>query len=83
MYLDQILSGGNKQDGLATAALHHLSASFPDIALVTVQSDNAKWYQSHELVLIVGKMNPSLPIKITGIIHTERRMENGLAVARL
>jgi hypothetical protein len=37
VYLDQILSGGNKQDGLATAsmieaALHHLSASFPDIA---------------------------------------------------
>jgi hypothetical protein len=49
---------------------------------VTVQSDNAKWYQSHELVLIIGKMNPSLPIKITGIIHTERRMENGTCASR-
>ncbi len=91
MYLDQILSGGNKQDGLATAsmieaALRHLSATFRDIASVTVQSDNAKCYQSHELVLIIGMMNPSLPIKITGIIHTETQDGKGyvrLAVARL
>jgi hypothetical protein len=82
VYLDQILSGGNKQDGLAVAsmiesAVHHLSHSFFDIRSVTVQSDNAKCYQSHELVLLIGMMNPSLPIKITGIIHTETQDGKG------
>lgn len=82
VYLDQILSGGNKQDGLAVAsmveaALHHLGGSFPDLSKVTVQSDNAKCYQSHELVLLLGLMNPTLPIKIEGIIHTETQDGKG------
>ena len=77
-YLDQILSDGNKQDAycvmsLLDAALAQISHDCPFISSVVVQSDNARCYENHFLILGMCILNDLYhpDIFISSFIHTE------------
>ena len=77
-YLDQILSDGNKQDAycvmsLLDAALAQINHDCPFISSVVVQSDNARCYENHFLILGMCILNDLYhpDIFISSFIHTE------------
>ena len=78
VYCDQILRGTNKQDGLAVAALLELFLSqlledpeFGDVESATIQSDNANYYHSNNLILSLAFIGLSVGIRIERYIHSE------------
>ena len=75
VYLDQIMSGYNKQSALSVicmieAALDWIHTQFPVIKSVVLQSDNAKCYNS--LIVKVGilLLNLTMPIFVERYLHS-------------
>lgn len=82
-YIDQILKGSNKQDGLAVAALleaavWQVKRAFPFFERITLQSDNAKCYHAKMLLLMIPLLSFQLGIHIAKYIHTETQDGKGL-----
>ena len=72
IYCDQILTGSNKQDETHVAVISMLEAFLTQlkeehhhIKTVTLQSDNAAFYQSKELLLLLAILNGCNKIKVT------------------
>ena len=77
-YLDQILSDGNKQDAhcvvsLLEAALNQIIHDLPFINSVTLQSDNARCYENHFIMVAISILNEIYhsDIFISAFVHTE------------
>ena len=77
-YLDQILSDGNKQDthcvvSLLEAALNQIIQDLPFIKSVTLQSDNARCYENHFLMIAISILNELYhrDLFISAFVHTE------------
>ena len=77
-YLDQIISDGNKQDiycvlSLLEAALTQIVHDLPLINSVVLQSDNARSYENHFLILGIAIFNSIFhpDIFVLAFIHTE------------
>ena len=79
IYIDQILSDGNKQDSLSVislldAALAQISQELPFINSIVLQSDNAKAYNNVFMLCAIPLINAkysSKDISIVEFIHTE------------
>jgi len=79
VYLDQIVSDGNKQDSLSVyslldAALAQISNELPFISSIILQTDNAKSYNNTFLLCAIPLLNVVYEPKglgITEFIHTE------------
>ena len=79
VYLDQIVSDGNKQDSLSVyslldAALAQISNELPFISSIILQTDNAKSYNNTFLLCAIPLLNVVYKPKglgITEFIHTE------------
>ena len=79
VYLDQIVSDGNKQDSLSVyslldAALAQISNELPFISSIILQTDNAKSYNNTFLLCAIPLLNVVYQPKGLGIIefiHTE------------
>ena len=78
VYLDQILSDGNKQDtycviSLLEAGLKQIHNDLPFIKSIVLQSDNARCYENHLLILGISIFNnlyyPN--IYVSEFVHTE------------
>jgi hypothetical protein len=85
VYGDQIVRGTNKQDGHAVAALLEVflfqlvsSRVFQNLEHVTIQSDNANYYHSNNLILALPFIGLSVGISIDRYIHTETCDGKGL-----
>ena len=77
-YLDQILSDGNKQDAhcvvsLLEAALNQIIHDLPFINSVTLQSENARCYENHFIMVAISILNEIYhrDIFISAFVHTE------------
>ena len=77
-YLDQILSDRNKQDtycviSLLEAALKQIHSDLPFIKSFVLQSDNARCYENHLLLLVISIFNHLYypDIFVSEFIHTE------------
>ena len=74
VYLDQIVSDGNKQDSLLDAALAQISNELPFISSIILQTDNTKSYNNTFLLCAIPLLNVVYQPKGLGIIefiHTE------------
>ena len=75
VYIDQIMAGYNKQSAASCAAMlegaiHWIYTNVLSIKSITVQSDQAKCYQSNALRVRIAALNMFLPIPIVRYIHT-------------
>ena len=78
MYLDQILTDTNKQDGAMAVALLELAITtivneLPFIDKATITSDNATCYQNHFVTFMIVISNEKFSGKffIESFIHSE------------
>ena len=78
VYVDQILQGSNKQDGMTVIALLEACVSslyiqLPFISQLSIQSDNATTYQNGYLVLGIHLLNIKMMNKIfiSDFLHSE------------
>ena len=79
VYLDQVVSNGNKQDALAVysllnAALGQVSNEMPFVSSTILQTDNAKSYNNTFLLCAIPLLNITYQqdgLSITEFIHTE------------
>ena len=82
-YLDQILEGDNKQDGLGVlsmveAMLVHIKEELPFITDIILQSDNAGCYHVKELLFGMLVLGIHHGLQISRMIHTETQDGKGL-----
>jgi len=79
IYIDQIISDGNKQDSLSVmslldAALGQIAQELPFITSIILQSDNAKAYNNVFMLCAIPLLNAkysSKNISIVEFVHTE------------
>ena len=78
IYIDQILQGSNKQDGMTVIALLEacvtsLHIQLPFISRLIIQSDNATTYQNGHLVVGIHLLNIKMKNKIfiCDFVHSE------------
>ena len=79
VYLDQVVSDGNKQDALSVyslldAALGQVSNEMPFVSSIILQTDNAKSYNNTFLLCAIPLLNITYQqdgLSITEFIHTE------------
>ena len=78
VYLDQILTDTNKQDGAMVVALLELAITtivneLPFINQATITSDNATCYQNHFVTFMIGVFNQKFNGKffIKSFVHSE------------
>uniref|UniRef100_A0A7S2SF11 Uncharacterized protein n=1 Tax=Mucochytrium quahogii TaxID=96639 RepID=A0A7S2SF11_9STRA len=76
MYCDQIVDGTNKQDGVAVASLVgkflcQLKKELPTVESYILQTDNARYYHSKTLLMLLPLVSQKAGIPITRYIHTE------------
>ena len=79
VYLDQVVSDGNKQDSLSVyslldAALGQIANELPFISSIILQTDNAKSYNNTFLLCAIPLLNiayASEGLRIIEFIHTE------------
>lgn len=75
VYLDQIMNAHNKQSAAAAATMFQacmewINKNLPFIKYITVQSDQAKCYNSNFLKLMIGMHNCVSNRKVLRFIHT-------------
>ena len=83
LYLNQILSGDNEQNGLSVAAMIEamivqIGAEVKDITEVWLQSDNAACYHVKHMLFSISLMNMKHKVQITRFVHTETQDGKGL-----
>ncbi len=79
VYLDQVVSDGNKQDALSVyslldAALGQVANEMPFVSSIILQTDNAKCYNNTFLLCAIPLLNITYQqdrLSITAFIHTE------------
>ena len=78
VYIDQILTNSNKQDGMSVIALLEscltsLHSQLPFISQLTIQSDNATTYQNGHLIVGIHLLNIKMKGKlfVSDFIHSE------------
>ncbi len=78
VYVDQILTNSNKQDGMSVIALLEscltsLHSQLPFISQLTIQSDNATTYQNGHLIVGIHLLNMKMKGKVfvNDFIHSE------------
>ena len=86
LYLNQILSGDNEQNGLSVAAMIEamivqIGAEVKDITEVWFQSDNAACYHVKDMLFSISLMNLKHKLQITRFVHTETQDGKGLTDA--
>ena len=78
VYVDQILTNSNKQDGMSVlglleSCLTSLHSQLPFISQLTIQSDNATTYQNGHLIVGIHLLNMKMKGKlfVNDFIHSE------------